>query len=83
MILMGTKIGMTRVLQESGESVPVTVIRLGPCVVTQIKTADKDGYAAVQIGYGDIKPRNSTIPRIGHDAKAGCEPKRHHRSQPR
>ncbi len=79
MLLMGTKIGMTRLLQESGESVPVTVIQLGPCVVTQIKTADKDGYAAVQVGYGDMKPRNSTIPQIGHDAKAGCEPKRHHR----
>jgi large subunit ribosomal protein L3 len=79
MLLMGTKIGMTRVLQESGQSVPVTVIRLGPCTVTQVKTPDKDGYAAVQIGYGDMKPRNSTIPQIGHDAKAGCEPKRHHR----
>ena len=79
MLLMGTKIGMTRVLQESGQSVPVTVIQLGPCTVTQVKTAEKDGYAAVQIAYGEIKPRNSTMPQIGHDAKAGCEPKRHHR----
>jgi large subunit ribosomal protein L3 len=79
MILMGTKLGMTRVLQESGESVCVTVIKLGPCTVTQLKSAEKDGYSAVQIGYGDMKPRNSTMPRIGHDAKAGCEPKRHHR----
>ncbi len=79
MLLMGTKIGMTRVLQESGQSVPVTVIQLGPCVVTQLKTAEKDGYDAVQIGYGDMKPRNSTMPQIGHDAKVGAEPKRHHR----
>ena len=79
MLLMGTKIGMTRVLQESGQSVPVTVIQLGPCTVTQVKTAEKDGYAAVQIAYGEIKPRNSTMPQIGHDSKAGCEPKRHHR----
>lgn len=79
MLLMGTKVGMTRVLQESGQSVPVTVIRVGPCVVTQVKTKDKDGYDAVQIGYGDMKARTSTIPMIGHDAKAGSAPKRHHR----
>ena len=79
MLLLGTKIGMTRVLQESGQSVPVTVIKLGPCVVTQVRTAEKDGYSAVQIGFGDMKARNSTIPVIGHDAKAGAEPKRHHR----
>jgi len=79
MLLLGTKIGMTRVLQESGQRVPVTVIKLGPCVVTQVRTAEKDGYSAVQIGFGDMKARNSTIPVIGHDAKAGAEPKRHHR----
>jgi large subunit ribosomal protein L3 len=79
MLLMGTKVGMTRVLQDSGQSVPVTVIRVGPCVVTQVKTAEKDGYAAVQIGYGQMKPRNSTMCQIGHDAKAGAEPQRHHR----
>jgi large subunit ribosomal protein L3 len=78
MLLMGTKIGMTRVLQPTGESVPVTVIQVGPCVVTQVRTAEKDGYSAVQVGYGEVKPRNSTIPQIGHDAKAGTGPKRHH-----
>lgn len=78
MLLMGTKIGMTRVLQPTGESVPVTVIQVGPCVVTQVRTAEKDGYSAVQVGYGEMKPRNSTIPQIGHDAKAGTGPKRHH-----
>jgi large subunit ribosomal protein L3 len=78
MLLLGTKIGMTRVL-EGGKSVPVTVLRLGPCVVTQVRTAEKDGYSAVQIGFGEMKPRNSTIPQIGHDAKAGTGPKRTHR----
>jgi large subunit ribosomal protein L3 len=78
MLLLGTKIGMTRVL-EGGKSVPVTVLRVGPCVVTQVRTAEKDGYAAVQIGYGEIKARNSTMPQIGHDAKAGAGPLRTHR----
>ncbi len=78
-MLMGTKIGMTRVFTDGGVSVPVTVIELGPCVVTQVRTADTDGYSAVQLAYGDMKPRNSTMPMIGHDAKAGSAPKRHHR----
>jgi len=76
--LLGKKVGMTRVFKDS-VSVPVTVIQVGPCVVTQIKTPEKDGYAAVQIGFEDIKPRNSTMPMIGHDFKAGTDPKRTHR----
>lgn len=76
--LLGKKIGMTRVFKDS-VSVPVTVIQVGPCVVTQIKTPEKDGYAAVQIGFEDIKARNSTMPVIGHDFKAGTDPKRTHR----
>ncbi|MBL8760902.1 MAG: 50S ribosomal protein L3 [Phycisphaerae bacterium] len=76
--LLGKKIGMTRVFKGS-VSVPVTVIQVGPCVVTQIKTPDKDGYAAVQIGFDDVKARNSTMPMIGHDFKAGTDPKRTHR----
>jgi large subunit ribosomal protein L3 len=79
MLLLGTKIGMTRVLLPDGKSVPVTVIEAGPCVVTQIKTAEKDGYDAVQIAFGEMKARNSTMPMIGHDAKAGIAPRRHHR----
>ena len=75
MLLMGTKVGMTRLLQPSGESVPVTVIQVGPCVVTQVRTAEKDGYSAVQIGFGAMKPRNSTQCLIGHDAKAGRDRK--------
>jgi large subunit ribosomal protein L3 len=78
--LLGKKIGMTRVYNEAGKIVPVTVVQCGPCVVTQVKTADsKDGYNAVQIGFGDIKPKFSTIPLIGHTAKAGTSPKKHFR----
>jgi len=79
MLLLGTKVGMTRLLDPSGKSIPVTVIQCGPCVVTQVRTAEKDGYDAVQVAYGDMKARNSTQPLIGHDAAAGSGPKRHHR----
>lgn len=76
--LLGTKLGMTRVYTDEGVSVPVTIIQVGPCVVTQVRTQERDGYSAVQIGYGEIKPRNSTMPLIGHDSKAGSEALRHH-----
>lgn len=76
--LLGTKLGMTRVFSDEGVSVPVTVIEVGPCVVTQIKTVENDGYSAIQIGFDDVKPRRSTMPMIGHDGKAGTGPKRHH-----
>ncbi len=76
--IYGIKVGMTRVFTDKGDSVPVSVIQLGPCVVTQVRTVEKDGYSAVQVGFGDVKARNSTIPVIGHDAKAGCGPKRTH-----
>ncbi|USO00436.1 MAG: 50S ribosomal protein L3 [Phycisphaeraceae bacterium] len=76
--LMGTKLGMTRVFTDAGVSTPVTVIELGPCVVTQVKANETDGYNAVQIGFGGMKARNSTIPMIGHDMKAGSAPLRHH-----
>ncbi len=76
--LLGKKIGMTRVYDEAGKMVPVTVVQAGPCVVTQVKTADsKDGYHAVQIGFDEIKPKFSTFPLIGHTAKAGVGPLRH------
>lgn len=77
--LLGRKLGMTRVFNDDGVSVPVTVIEIGPCVVTQVRTPEHDGYSAVQIAYEDMKARNSTIPMIAHDAKAGTSPKRHHR----
>ena len=77
--ILGKKIGMTRVYTADGKNVPVTVVRAGPCVVTQVKTAENDGYSAVQIGFEDIKARRSTMPLIGHDAKAGAATKRYHR----
>ncbi|MEY3026594.1 MAG: 50S ribosomal protein L3 [Phycisphaerales bacterium] len=77
--ILGRKIGMTRYFLEDGRNIPVTVIEAGPCVVTQVKTADRHGYSAVQIAFDDMKARNSTIPMIAHDAKAGTSPKRFHR----
>jgi large subunit ribosomal protein L3 len=77
--LLGKKVGMTRVYTADGVNLPVTVIEVGPCTVTQVKTQDRDGYTAVQIAFGDMKPRNATMPIIGHDHKAGIDPKRHHR----
>jgi len=77
--LLGKKIGMTRVYDGQGKQVPVTVIEVGPCYVSQVKTPEADGYAAVQLAYEDVKARRSTMPVIGHDAKAGLAPKRHHR----
>ena len=79
LLLIGTKVGMTRVFNDKGASIPVTVIRVEPNIVTQVRTAEKDKYAAVQVASGHIKPRNSSIPLIAHDAKAGAEPKRYHR----
>jgi len=76
--LIGRKVGMTRLYDDKGTSVPITVVQLGPCYVSQIKTPENDGYAAVQIAFEDINPKNSTIPVIGHDAKAGLSPKRFH-----
>lgn len=69
--LLGRKVGMTQVFNQRGEVIPVTVLELGPCVVTQIRTQDRDGYEAVQIGFGDAKPKSLNKPRQGHLAKAG------------
>ena len=77
--LLGRKIGMTRWFMEDGTNVPVTVIAAGPCTVTQIKRTETDGYSAVQLGFEEIKPRRTTMPLIGHDAKADTTPKRCHR----
>jgi len=78
-MLIGKKIGMTRIFDADGKQVPVTVIEAGPCFVSQVKTADNDGYDAIQLGFQDLKARNSTMPLIGHDGKAGITPKRIHR----
>jgi large subunit ribosomal protein L3 len=76
--LLGKKVGMTRVYDEKGTIVPVTVVLAGPCNVTQVKSADgKDKYNAVQLGFGELKARLSTFPLIGHAAKAGVGPQRH------
>jgi len=77
--LIGKKLGMTRVYDEKGTVVPVTVVQAGPCAITQIKTVDSDGYNAVQLGFGETKAKHSTMPLIGHCAKAGVGPMRHFR----
>ena len=77
--LLGKKLGMTRIYDEKGAVVPVTVVEAGPCAVTQVKTPETDGYHAVQLGFGECKAKFSTIPLIGHTAKAGVGPRRHFR----
>jgi large subunit ribosomal protein L3 len=75
--LLGEKLGMTQVFDENNRMVPVTVVAAGPCVVTQVRAADIDGYAAVQIGYGAVDPRKVNKPEAGHFAKAGVTPRRY------
>ncbi|WP_276758737.1 50S ribosomal protein L3, partial [Duncaniella muris] len=75
--LLGKKIGMTSVFSADGKNVPCTVIEVGPCVVTQIKTAEKDGYEAVQLGFTEKKDKHTTAPMAGHFKKAGVAPQRH------
>jgi large subunit ribosomal protein L3 len=75
--ILGEKLGMTQIFDANNRVVPVTVVKAGPCVVTQIRTQDVDGYTAVQIGYGQIDPRKVTKPLSGHFAKAGVTPRRH------
>lgn len=75
--LLGEKLGMTQVWDENNRVVPVTVIKAGPCVVTQVRTPEVDGYSAVQIGYGQIESRKVTKPMLGHFEKAGVTPRRH------
>lgn len=74
--ILGTKLGMTQVW-DNNRVVPVTVVQAGPCVVTQIRTPDKDGYHAVQLAYGAINPRRVNKPETGHFQKAGAAPRRH------
>ncbi|MFO0974321.1 MAG: 50S ribosomal protein L3 [Phycisphaerae bacterium] len=73
--LLGRKIGMTRVFDKDGASVPVTVVEAGPCTVLQVRTQDHDAYHAIQLGFADTKPGRCTLPAIGHAAKAGATPK--------
>jgi large subunit ribosomal protein L3 len=75
--ILGTKLGMTQVFDEAGQVVPVTVVQAGPCVVTGVRTPDRDGYSAVQMGYGEINPRKVTKPVAGLFEKAGVTPRRY------
>jgi large subunit ribosomal protein L3 len=78
-MLLGKKVGMSRYFLEDGTNIPVTIVEAGPCVVTQVKSEETDGYNAVQVGFEDVRPSRSTMPIIGHDAKASTVPKRFHR----
>lgn len=75
--LLGKKIGMTSVFSAEGKNIPCTVIEVGPCVVTQVKTVEKDGYEAIQLGFVDKKDKHTTNAEKGHFKKAGVTPKRH------
>ncbi|MDR1371137.1 MAG: 50S ribosomal protein L3 [Dysgonamonadaceae bacterium] len=75
--LLGKKIGMTSVFSADGKNLPCTVIEVGPCVVTQVKTIENDGYEAVQIGFQEKKEKHTTKPEMGHFKKAGVVPQRH------
>ena len=75
--LLGKNIGMTSVFGADGKNVPCTVIEVGPCTVTQVKSVEKDGYAAVQVGFQEAKEKHTTAPLMGHFKKAGVTPKRH------
>ena len=75
--LIGKKIGMTQIFDEKGRVIPVTAIEVGPCTVTQVKTADQDGYTAVQLGFQDVKESKLTKPELGKFTKAKLQPKKY------
>ncbi|SFL91645.1 50S ribosomal protein L3 [Halanaerobium salsuginis] len=75
--ILGKKLGMTQYFKDNGELVPVTVVEAGPCVVTQIKTTEKDGYDAVQLGFGEIKKHRLNKPQLGQFERRDLEPKKH------
>ena len=72
--LLGNKIGMTQIFDDSDNVIPVTILKVGPCIITQIKTNEKDGYDAVQIGYGNISIKSLTQPQLGHLQKSNSQP---------
>lgn len=72
--LLGNKIGMTQIFDESGNIIPVTILKVGPCVVTQIKTKEKDGYNSIQLGYGNVSSKSLTQPELGHLQKSNIQP---------
>ena len=75
--LIGKKVGMTQIFDESGKAIPVTVIEAGPCTVVQVKTKDADGYEAIQLGFGEVKEAKVIKPKKGHFKKANVAPKKH------
>ena len=75
--ILGSKLGMTQLWDENNKIVPVTVIQAGPCVVTQVRTPEKDGYNAVQLAFGAVKPKNVNKPETGHFEAAGVTPRKH------
>jgi large subunit ribosomal protein L3 len=75
-MLLGKKVGMTRVYDASGRLIPVTVIEAGPCTITQVKTTETDGYEAIQVGFDEVKASRQKKPQVGHAEKAGTTPKR-------
>ena len=72
--LLGNKIGMTQIFDEAGNIIPVTVLKIGPCVITQVKTVLSDGYNAIQIGYGNVSNKSLTQPELGHLQKSNIQP---------
>ena len=72
--LLGNKIGMTQIFDESGNIIPVTILKVGPCVITQVKTIEKDGYNAIQVGYGNVPSKSLTQPELGHLQKSNIQP---------
>lgn len=75
--ILGTKLGMTQIFDDAGVAIPVTVIQAGPCTVTQVKTKQTDGYSAIQVGYGEVKPKALNKPLLGHLAKSSAPTLRH------
>jgi large subunit ribosomal protein L3 len=75
--ILGTKLGMTQIFDEAGVAIPVTVVQAGPCTITQVKTKQTDGYSAIQVGYGEVKPKALNKPLLGHLAKSSAPTVRH------
>ena len=75
--ILGTKLGMTQIFDDKGKAIPVTVVQAGPCPITQIKTPQTDGYSAIQVGYGEVKPKALSKPELGHLGKSNATPVRH------
>ena len=72
--LLGNKIGMTQIFDEAGNIIPVTILKVGPCIITQVKTIEKDGYNAIQVGYGNVSNKSLTQPKLGHLQKSNIQP---------